>query len=34
MGATVAFTDMGGPAGASFLKVSELEDEQLYLDQK
>ena len=31
MCATVAFTDMGGLAGASFPQVSELEDEQLYL---
>src|SRR5271166_3972010 len=31
MGATVAFTDMGGLAGASFPQVSELKDEQLYL---
>jgi formate hydrogenlyase transcriptional activator len=32
MGATVAFTDMGALAGASFPQVSELEDEQqLYL---
>jgi formate hydrogenlyase transcriptional activator len=31
MAATVAFTDMGGLAGARFPQVSELEDEQLYL---
>ena len=34
MGATVAFTDMGGLAGASFPQVSELEDQQLYQDSE
>src|SRR5271165_5275984 len=34
MGATVAFTDMGGLAGASLPQVSELEDQQLYQDSE
>ena len=34
MGATVAFTDMGGLAGASFPQMSELEDQQLYQDSE
>ena len=32
MGATVAFSDLGGMAGASFPHVSELEGQQLYQD--
>ena len=34
MGATVAFTDLGGVTGASFPPVSELEDQQLYQDSE
>ena len=34
MGATVAFTDMGGLAGASFPQVSQLEYQQLYPDSE
>src|SRR5271157_345457 len=34
MGATVAFTDMGGLARASFPQMSELEDQQLYQDSE
>jgi formate hydrogenlyase transcriptional activator len=34
MGATVAFTDLGGVTGASFPQVSELEDQQLYQDSE
>jgi formate hydrogenlyase transcriptional activator len=32
MGATVAFTDLGGLAGAGFSNVSEIEDQQLHLE--
>src|SRR5271169_6259358 len=34
MGATVAFTDLGGLAGTSFPEVGELEDERLYLESE
>src|ERR1700693_3958696 len=32
MGATVAFTDLGSPAGAGFPIISEVEDQQVYLE--
>ena len=34
MGATVAFTDLGGVTGASFPHLSELEEQQLYQDSE
>ena len=34
MGATVAFTDLGGLAGTSFPEVGELEDERFTLNRK
>jgi formate hydrogenlyase transcriptional activator len=32
MGATVAFTDLGSPAGAGFPNISDLADQQLHLE--
>src|ERR1700730_3023816 len=32
MGATVAFTDLGSPAGAGFPNISNLADQQLHLE--
>jgi formate hydrogenlyase transcriptional activator len=34
MGATVALTDLGSPAGAGFSNISDLADQQLYLETK